>query len=156
MYIVQERLSTPDGRPVCLLNIDTTHIQVDQSKDAMAQMQTYSGEREKGHCLLIGNVTDTAGSLVLVQPGPNISCTPRGGDGTSLGLQFELGRGQNAGLPRLLRGTDNVGVAINFDRGYLFNPPNVNTGTNETMTEFCQNNNVLTLSRVRPGEQSFR
>ena len=153
---MQERLRTPDGRPVVLLNIDTTSIKVDQSKDAMAQFQTYSGERGKGHCLLFSNVTCPAGSLVLVTPGPNISCTPRGGDGTSLGVQFELARGQNVGLPRILRGTDNIGAAINFDRGYLFNPPNVNTGSNPTMTEFCQDNNVLALCRVRPGEQSFR
>ena len=153
---VQDRLRTPAGRLVTLVNIDTTSIQVDQSQDAFCQMQTYSGERRKGHCLLMSNITDPAGGLVAVTPGPNIACTPRGGDGTSLGVQLALARGQNSGFTRILRGTENIGTAFNFDRGYLFNPPNVNTGTNPTLTDFCRDNDILTLSRVKTGEQCFR
>ena len=103
---------------------------------------------------MMSNITCPAGSLVAVTPGPNISCTPRGGDGTSLGVQLGLAnaRVQDFGFSRLLKGTDNVGVALNYDRGYLFNPPNVNRGSNPTMTEFCADNNILTLSRVKQGE----
>ena len=142
-----------------MLNIDTTAISVDQSQDAFAQMQTHSGERAKGHCVMMSNITDAAGGLVAVSPGPNISCTPRGGDGTSLGLQLGLAnaRGdQDFGFSELLKGTSSVGMALNFDRGYLFNPTNVNQGTNPILTEFCADNNILTLSRVKQGEQCFR
>ena len=42
---IQQRVRTRAGRPICFLCIDTTHVSVDQSEDAYAQMQTYSGKR---------------------------------------------------------------------------------------------------------------
>ena len=55
-------------------------------------------------------------------PGANISCTPRGGDGTSLGVQLGLASEHDDGLPAPLRGTDEMGICLNFDHGYLFTP----------------------------------
>ena len=153
---MQNRLLSQDGKPIVFLCIDTTAISVDQSQDAFAQMQTHSGERGKGHCLLFSNLSCPAGTLVQVTPSPNISCTPRGGDGTSLGVQLALGRDGNSGCPRVILGTNNVRVALVHDRGYLFNPTNVNTGTNPTVTEFCDDNNILSLSRWKVGEKCYR
>ena len=119
-------------------------------------MQTYSGKREKGQCVLFSNVTCPKGTLVAVTPGPNISCTPRGGDGTSLGLQFDLARNQQDGFTRLFRGTADTGTSLNFDRGYIYQAHNVNTGNNPTMLEFCLQNDVLPLFRTIVGDQCFR
>jgi hypothetical protein len=56
----------------------------------MAQMQTFSGDRGKGHCYLFSNITCSSGSILAVTPGPNISCPPRGGDGVSFGVHLGL------------------------------------------------------------------
>ena len=98
---MQERLRTPNNRPVVLANIDATDIKVDKSLDAFAQMQTFSGARGKGHCYMFSNITCSAGSVLAVTPGPNISCPPRGGDGLSLGVQLGLAteREQQTGVP---------------------------------------------------------
>ena len=148
------RLRTPAGRPVTILNLDCTKISVQQTEDAFAQFQTYSGERGDGHCLLFSNITDSAGALVAVTPGPNISCTPRGGDGTSMGVQLALAG--NSGFVQLIRGTPRVGVALIHDRGYLHDAPNVNRGSNPTLSEWCEANDVLNLSRVKAGEKCLR
>ena len=153
---MQDKLETPDGRPVVLLNIDTTAIKVDQSSDAFAQMDTYSGERGSGHCLLFSNITCSHGSLVCISPSPNISCTPRGGDGTSLGIHLARARENNEGFTRVLCGTPNIGVGVVHDRGYQYDPPNVNRGTNPNLAEFCEDNNILKLTRVKAGEKCFR
>ena len=70
------------------MNIDTTDIQVDKSMDAYAQQQTYSGDRGKKHCVFFSNITDSAGAILAVSPGPAIACSPRGGDGVSLGVHL--------------------------------------------------------------------
>ena len=104
------------------MNIDTTNVAVDQSSDAFAQMQTYSGQRGKGHCYLFSNVTDNVGAIVAVTPGPNISCTPRGGDGVSLGVQLGLANQseQNSsvvGFAALLRGSQSIGGIFFLSKG---------------------------------------
>ena len=154
---LQDRFRTPAGRRIVFLNIDTTNVSVDQSEDALAQMRTYSGKREYRHCLLFSNITCARGSLVAITPGPNISCTPRGGDGTSLGVQFNISRVQGlTGFARLLAGSQNTGVGLVVDRGYLFDAPNVDTGDNPSVVEFCEENDVLLLYRSMVGEQCFR
>ena len=147
------------NREVAILSIDTTDVKVDQSSDAFAQMQTYSGDRGKGHCYLFSNVTDNFGSIVAVTPGPNISCTPRGGDGISFGVQLGLAedRSRNsgsAGFAVLLNGTATIGVALNADRGYIYQP-NVNRGSNPTYLEYCNANDILPLYRPQLGQYAF-
>ena len=128
--------------------------------DAFAQMQTFSGDRNKGHCYLLSNVTDSSGYILAVTPGPNISCPPRGGDGVSLGVHLgqaeedERVTGVPSGFTNLLRGTQNIGVGLDFDRGYVYQP-NVNRGSNPSLLEFCQRNNVLPLYRAKTGEMAF-
>ena len=61
---IQNRLRTPNGKPVTMLNIDATHVNVDKSLDAYAQMQSYSGRSQKGHCLLFSNITCPMGTVV--------------------------------------------------------------------------------------------
>ena len=157
---IQQKLRTPSGRPIVLLNIDATDIKVEKSADAFLQMSTYSGERNKGHCLLFSNVTDSSGSIVAVTPGPNISCTPRGGDGVSLGVHMaraeEIARttGTRTGFDKLLRGTLRLGVGLVMDRGYVYRP-NVNTGSNPSVLEYCQNNDILSIFRPNRGEPVF-
>ena len=81
--------------------------------DAFAQMQTFSGDRGKEHCVLF---TCSSGSIIAVSPGPNISCPPRGGDGLSLGVQLGLAEENEmlTGVPswcsRLFDGTEELGV----------------------------------------------
>ena len=126
----------------------------------MAQKQSYSGDRGKGHCYLFSNVTSSDGSILLVTPGPNISCPPRGGDGISLGVQHGLAEqnerltGIPSGHTRLLRGTPNIGTGIVFDRGYK-HQPNVDRQGNPTLIEFCRDNDVLPLYRANNGEMAF-
>ena len=153
---IQSKLRTPDGRPVVILNIDTTDLCVDQAQDAFSQMRTYSGSRGKQHCLLFSTITDTQGAVVCTTPGPNISCTPRGGDGTSLGVQFGLVRDPDNGFTTLLRGTEDIGTCLNMDRGYLFIAHNVNLGDYPSVLQFCQENNILPIYRTILGEYSFR
>ena len=121
-------------------------------------MQTYSGKREKGHCVLVSNLTDPAGRLIAVTPGPGISCTPRGGDGTSLGIHLSAGvsEGNGSGLNKILIGTASIGVCLNMDRGYVVKPTNVDTGSNLSVLEFCHSHDILTLYRFLQGEQYFR
>ena len=85
---IQDRLRTPNGRETVVVNIDTTDIKVEKSSDAYAQMQTFSGDRGKGHAVFFSNITCPAGSILAVTPGPNIACPPRGGDGVSLGVHL--------------------------------------------------------------------
>ena len=106
---VQDRLRTPNGRRIVLANIDTTHVRVDKSTDAFVQQQTYSGARGYKHCVYFSNITASNGEILAVTPGPNIACTPRGGDGVSLGVQLGLAQQQESdtgtasGFTRLLR-----------------------------------------------------
>ena len=127
-------------------NTDTTLIQVEESQDAFEQM-TFGGQLGKGHCLLISNITCPTGRLLVVTPGPSISCTPRGGDGTSLGVQLSLAQNQRTGFTRLFRGTPNIGTSPNFDRGYVNEPGNVDRGSNPTMLEFGETYNLCLLFR---------
>ena len=126
----------------------------------MAQMQTFSGDRGKGHCYLFSNITCSSGSILAVTPGPNISCPPRGGDGVSLGVQHGLAAeserttGVPTGHTRFCRGTPNIGVGLVVDKGYI-HQPNVNTGSNPTLLEYCQTNNILPLYRANTGDMAF-
>ena len=36
----------------------------------------------------MSNITDSSGVILAVTPGPNIACSPRGGDGVSLGVHL--------------------------------------------------------------------
>ena len=158
---MQDRLKTPNGRPVVLVNIDTTDIKVEKSADAFAQMQTFSGDRGKGHCLLFSNLTCPAGTVLAVSPGPNISCPPRGGDGVSLGVQLRLAEEREQltrtkmGFTKLLQGTPNIGTAADVDRGYTYVPHNVNTRSNPTFPEYCAAKDILLLTRVKTGDSAF-
>ena len=99
-----------------LVNLDTTDIKVDKSTDANFQMQTYSGDRGKGHALFFSNMTCPSGSILAVTPGPNIACPPRGGDGISLGVHLGMAEstGSSSGFTKLLRGTNNIGGCSKF------------------------------------------
>ena len=158
--LVQEKLRTPNGRPLALLNIDTTDITVDKSSDAFAQMQTHSGDRGKKHCVFFSNLTDSCGRIIAVTPGPNIACTPRGGDGVSLGVHLgqaeetQRTTGRTPACTRLLGGTPNIGVGLDFDRGYKYQP-NINTHGNPTLLEFCAAHDILPLYRTAVGEMAF-
>ena len=157
---LQEHLRTPNGRPLALLNIDTTDIMVDKTSDAFAQMQTYSGDRGKKHCLFFSNLTDSLGRIIAVTPGPNIACTPRGGDGVSLGVHLGQAQatqrttGQTPACTRLLGGTPRIGVGLDFDRGYKF-LDRVNTGNNPNLIEVCADLDILPLYRTAVGEMAF-
>ena len=159
MY-VQERLRTPNGRPVVLLNIDTTDIQVDKSTDGLAQQQTFSGDRNKGHCYLMSNITDASGQILAVTPGPNVSCSPRGGDGVSIGVHLGQAErnarrtGVHTGFTKMMNGTSNIGTAMVFDKGYVYQP-RVNTGSNPTLIEYCHRNDILPLYRSETGGMAF-
>ena len=143
-----------------LTNIDTTDIKVDKSLDAFAQMQTFSGDRQKGHCYLFSNITCSLGSILAVSPGPQISCPPRGGDGVSLGVQLGQAEqrqqlsGVSEGFTKLLQGTPNLGVGLDFDNGYVYQP-NVNQGTNPSLLDYCQQNDILPLFRTKVGRFAF-
>ena len=47
------------NREVAILSIDTTDVKVDQSSDAFAQMQTYSGDRGKGIAICLAMLLTT-------------------------------------------------------------------------------------------------
>ena len=143
-----------------LVNIDTTHIPVDKSSDAYAQQQTFSGDRGKGHCVFFSNMTCSSGSILAVSPGPNIACPPRGGDGVSLGIHLAADQtereatGVSQGLPKLGQGTDEIGIGLVCDRGYIFRP-RVNIGSNQTVLEYCEQNDILPLYRPKRGEMGL-
>lgn len=158
---MQERLRTPNERPVVLVNLDTTDVKIDKSQDAFFQMQTYSGDRGKGHAVFFSNITCPMGSVLAVTPGPNIACPPRGGDGVSIGVHLGSAEAQSrnegnvTGFAKLLRGTQARGVAVVVDRGYIYEP-NVNVGNNPTFQAYCQDNDILLIYRSKPGEMAFR
>ena len=133
---------------------------MDKSQDAFLQMQTYSGDRGKGHAVFFSNITCPMGSLLAVTPGPNIACPPRGGDGVSLGVHLGtaetqyLNTGFSTGFAKLLKGTRNLGVAVAVDRGYVYRP-NVNIGTNPTFQQYCEDNDILLIFRCNPGDMAF-
>ena len=116
--LVQDHLRTPAGRPVVLVNMDATDIKIDKTSDAFCQMQTYSADRGKGHCVLFSNLTCPAGTVLAVSPGPNISCPPRGGENVSIGVQLRMAEEREAqsntcqGFTKLLKGTHNIGTAL--------------------------------------------
>ena len=161
---MSRKLRTDKGRQVCLMNIDATDVKVDKSMDAFAQMQSFSGDRQKGHCYLFSNVTCSKGSILAVTPGPNVACSPRGGDGVSLGVHLGIAQQRDplrdplldpdTGLPRLLGGSQNIGVGLVFDQGYVYQP-NVNRGSNPTLLEYCEDNDILPIYRVKPGGFGF-
>ena len=148
------------------MNIDTTDIKVDKSTDAFAQMATYSGDRGKGHCILMSNLTCPAGTVLAVSPANN-SCSPRCGDNVSLGVQLRLANERQQqtnttqGFTKLLKGTapsqlsPGLGVAANVDRGYTYTPHNVNTQSNPSFPDYCAQNDILLLTRYRDGECAF-
>jgi hypothetical protein len=157
---IQERLRTPNGREVVFANVDTTDIKVDRSSDAYAQMQTFSGDRQKGHCVFFCNITDASGAILAITPGPNVACPPRGGDGVSMGVHLGVAQeqqrltGSSPGFSKLLEGSRNIGVCLDFDRGYVYQP-RVNTGSHPTLLEYCQQNDILPLYRAQTGEFRF-
>ena len=55
-----------------------------------------------------------------------------------------------------LRGTANIGVLLDVDRGFIYIPRNVNIGTNLTPVDWCLQNNVQTLWRFKAGEKAFK
>ena len=137
--------------------MDATHLSFDKSEDPEVNRNTYSGKREYRHCVLFNLITCPLGSIVAVTPGPNISCTPRGGDGTSFGVQVTISRLQNlTGFVTLLAGSPELGTCLVVDRGYVVIPHNVNIGDNPTFLQFCEENDVLPLFRSNVGEQCFR
>lgn len=144
-----------------LVNLDATDIKVDKTTDAFGQMQTFSGDRGKGHCLMFSNLTCPAGSVLAVSPGPSISCPPRGGEAVSIGVQLQMSEAREQqtnttqGFTKLLKGTGNLGTAIDVDRGYVYEPRNVNTRGNPSFVEYCDQNDILLLTRVRTGESAF-
>ena len=156
--MIQDRFRTPDGRQCVAINYDTTHFASPNSLDAFQQMDMYSGDRGKGHCVLGGALTCAAGTVVALTPGFKISATPRGGDGIALGE--ELNRADQSvdiiGFTRLLRGTRNIGVLLVFDRGFVYIPRNVQTRTNLTPVDWCIQNDVQTLWRFKAGEKAFQ
>ena len=156
--MIQDRFRTPDGRECVAINYDTTRFSSPNSLDAFHQMDHYSGGRDKGHCVLGGALTCAAGTAVAVTPGFKISATPRGGDGIAMGVELGIADEaiERSGFTRLLRGTPNIGVLLVFDRGFVYIPRNVNTGTNPTPVEWCRQNNVQTLWRFKTGEKAFR
>ena len=140
------------------MNVDTTDIQVDKSSDGFAQQQTFSGDRGKGHCYLFSNVTCSSGSILAVTPGPNVSCSPRGGDGVSLGVH--LTRAVNTGSnPTLLEYCERHDILAHYkpmvgEMALVYNP--------ETdLFEQIQNNPDPTLAAntgrvitfLRPGSE---
>ena len=142
------------------MNVDTTDIQVDKSSDGFAQQQTFSGDRGKGHCYLFSNVTCSSGSILAVTPGPNVSCSPRGGDGVSLGVHLARAEEEAAetgvpdGMTNLMDGVEDLGVAMVADRGYIYRP-RVNTGSNPTLLEYCERHDILALYKPMVGEMAL-
>ena len=66
---IQDRIKTPDGRPVTLVCIDATDFKAENSADAFLQMGRFSGVRGKGHCVLQTFITDPNGSVLAIAPG---------------------------------------------------------------------------------------
>ena len=52
------------------------------------------------------------------------------------------------------RGTENLGTGLDHDRGYLYQP-NVNTGNNPSLLQYCEDNDILPLYRASTGEMAF-
>ena len=109
--MIQDRFRTPDGRPCVAINYDTTHFSSPNSLDAFHQMDLYSGDRKKGHCVLGGAITCPAGTVVAVTPGFKISATPRGGDGIALGEELSRADQEEefVGFTRLFRDAIQIG-----------------------------------------------
>ena len=156
--MLQDRFRTPDGRRCVPINYDTTHFSAPNSLDAFNQMDLYSGDRGKGHCVLGGAITCPAGTVIAVTPGFKISATPRGGDGIALGEELSRSDATNqvVGFPRLFEGSSRTGALLVFDRGFVYIPRNINTGNNPTPVAWCQQHNVQTLWRFKVGEKAFR
>ena len=66
---IQDRIKTPDGRPVTFVCIDATHLGVEKSADPFLQMGRFSGQRGKGHLQLQTTLTDPNGSVLAIAPG---------------------------------------------------------------------------------------
>ena len=105
---IVETMRTPDGRPVVVVNDDTTHLSCPKSNDPENQKDHFSGRRNKGHCELNGGLATCNGSIIALRPSGHISSTPRGGDAVTVGTQlgFADRHGLLVGFQRLLRGTN--------------------------------------------------
>ena len=56
----------------------------------LLQKSCWSGDRGKGNCVLFSTVATTNGTVLAVQPGPQISASPRGGDGLAMGAMLDV------------------------------------------------------------------
>lgn len=108
----------------------------------------------------MSNITDASGQILAVTPGPNVSCSPRGGDGVSIGVHLGQAErnarrtGVHTGFTKMMNGTSNIRTAMVFDKGYVYQP-RVNTGSNPTLIEYCHRNDILPLYRSETGGMAF-
>ena len=103
------------------------------------------------------------GSILAIRPGPHISASPRGGENVSLGATLgQLDRqGIRTGFPRLLRGNNKIGTALNTDQGFHHVPYRLNRtndpsrGLDPTTLGWCDQNNVHKMWRFRLGDRGY-
>ena len=107
----------------------------------------WSGQRGKKHCVLAGTITCPKGSLLAITPGLKISSCIRGGDATT--LASGLHRALFNSYVRLLRGTPEIGVCVDHDRGFIYIPHNVNIGDALAPVDWFEANNIASMWRFK-------
>ena len=114
-------MRSPDGRRVVPIADDTTYLPVTKGNDTHWQQDAYSGRLNKGHVIKVGTWTAPDGRPIASRPGPQIGCTPRGGDELSAARQLDqwTRSGQfGEGFTSLIVGGRNWTMAYNVDMGF--------------------------------------
>ena len=116
-------MRSPDGRMVVPIADDTTYLPVTKGNDTHWQQDAYSGRLNKGHVIKVGTWTAPDGRPIASRPGPQIGCTPRGGDELSAARQLDqwARSGQfGEAFTSLFVGGRNWTMAYNVDLGFRY------------------------------------
>ena len=154
--IIRTMRST-DGRRILPLADDTTYLKVTKGGDSHWQQDCYSGRLNKGHIIRVGTITSPDGRPIAARPGPQIGCTPRGGDELSLARQLDQSSRDGtfgSGFTSLFVGGRDWTMGYNVDLGYRKKRFNLG-GSIDTVDEVCARYGVPILSPLREGDPAW-